>query len=133
MIAHASHPPRRRLHLLIVDDEPGILRLFQAILRNDGHTADIAGSSSRALELMQHTRFDAVVSDLNMPGGGGLDLLRRVRGRYENIPFVAMTGRATRKVEDEARALGATSFLVKPVLPQTLREALAACCPERVA
>ena len=78
--------------VLVVDDEEAIRRLSALALRRAGFEVDTAESVSEAATRLQQHPFDAVVSDLSMPGQGGLELLRLVRAHDLDVPVILMTG-----------------------------------------
>ena len=73
--------PTPAARLLVVDDEPGIASLLRDMLEDAGHEVAVAGSCAEALEMLSLAGFDAIVSDLRMPGGDGARLWRSLR-RY---------------------------------------------------
>jgi DNA-binding NtrC family response regulator len=111
--------------VLIVEDDDAVARLYDRALRNPDYDLYRAASGEEALSLWAETPFDAIVSDLVMPGMSGVDLLRSVRERCDDVPFVIVTG--CPEVESAIRAVecGALHYLVKPVLPGDLRETVA--------
>ena len=105
--------------ILFVDDEPNVLDGIRRRLRpyrSEWHVC-FASSVSAALEAMEGEEFDAVVTDIDMPGRNGFDLLRRIRedARFESIPVAILTGQGDSKVKHEALDRGATDLLNKPV------------------
>jgi CheY-like chemotaxis protein len=112
------------LRVLVLDDEPGILRMFRTALNNCGYSTEMVGNASAALDALARERFDIVVSDIHMPGCGGLEFVRSVRQRFDRIPVILMTGRPSPETSKQALALGVVRCLTKPVMPQTLREAI---------
>jgi DNA-binding NtrC family response regulator len=107
-----------------VDDEPGILRMFRTALADAGFDIEEASDGRVALERLANESFDVVVSDINMPRYGGLDLLRNVQGRYPDIPMIMMTGKPSLDSSNKALELGAVRYLIKPVFPAALKEAV---------
>jgi DNA-binding NtrC family response regulator len=110
--------------VLLVDDEPGILRMFRTALASAGFEIEDALDGRLALERLAKESFDVIVSDINMPRYGGLEFLRNVRGRYPDMPVIMMTGKPS--VESSTKALehGAARYLIKPVFPAALKEAI---------
>ena len=78
--------------VLFVDDEPNILRAIQRILRNEDMTVLTSSSAEEALNLLSHTEVHAVVSDQDMPGTNGVELLSRVRDHHPAIIRMMLTG-----------------------------------------
>jgi len=96
--------------------------MFRTALANYGYVTEIVGDASAALDALERECFDVVVTDVHMPGCGGLEFLRKVRQRFDHLPVILMTGRPSRETSKEALALGGARCLMKPVMPQTLRE-----------
>jgi len=103
--------PIRVLH---VDDEPDFLDLVATMLEDeiDRATVERATTASEALDLLER-RVDCVVSDYEMPGMDGIDLLVAVRDRHPDLPFVLFTGTGSEDVASTAAAHGATDCLSK--------------------
>jgi CheY-like chemotaxis protein len=115
---------RAAKRVLLVDDEPGILRMFRTALQHAGFDIEEASNGHVALERLESASFDVVVSDINMPGRDGFELLRNVRERYPDLPLILMTGKPSLESSKEALALGAVRYLVKPVFPAALKAAV---------
>lgn len=117
-------PALRGLRVLAVDDDRDSLELLRSVLDVQGATVTTAGSSKEALERLHEGSFDVLLSDIEMPGGDGIELLRQVRARGAErglrLPAVAIT--AYGRVEDRIRILSAgfNSHLAKPVDPSEL-------------
>ncbi|MEO6710290.1 MAG: response regulator, partial [Planctomycetota bacterium] len=111
--------------MLVVDDEPALLRLYVRLLRGKGYIVHRASDGHSALALLAEKHFDVIVSDIAMPGMGGLQLLRAVRQRDLDVPVVLMTGDPS--VETSIRALeyNALRYLVKPFEDQELLDVVA--------
>jgi EAL domain-containing protein (putative c-di-GMP-specific phosphodiesterase class I) len=102
-------------NVLVVDDDDGVLRAYQATMRRWDCDVETADSGRRAIEILGTKHFDVIVTDVNMPEMDGLEFLRAVREQDPEIPIVLVTGNpgieaATRAVEE-----GAFGYLVKPV------------------
>jgi CheY-like chemotaxis protein len=81
------------MRILVVDDDPMAGELAAAVLEEAGHQCLVAENGVAALELLAlHPELDLVVSDMNMPLIGGLDLLRELREQGRATPFVLLTG-----------------------------------------
>jgi len=111
--------------LLVVDDEALLGELFAMILGAAGWQVDAARSGDEALDLLGGRHYDVVLSDIDMPGMNVRQLLQAVRTRDLDLPVVLVTGHP--QVESAAQALeqGALRYLLKPVAPDTLIEAVA--------
>ena len=125
--------PTAAYRVLLVDDEPGILRMFRTALENYGYVTEEAGTIDEACLRLGTTVFDAVVSDVNMPGGGGFELLTAMRARKIGVPVIIMTGKPPLEFVKQAHVAGAWRALIKPVMPTRLRETIEAVVNERAA
>jgi DNA-binding NtrC family response regulator len=106
--------------VLLVDDEPDQVALLGAMLRPLGMDVATAESAEQALAVFQRSPADVVVTDLNLPGASGIDLIRELR-KHENPPaLVLITGEGSVSSAVEALKLGATDYLQKPVDPMRL-------------
>ena len=125
----ASRPPRPpRRHLLVVDDEPHIGLLLRPHLEQLGYRVSLARTlrDARATLSDRATRLDAVLLDLHLPDGSGLDLLRELRGAAATraLPVVVLTAEGEDRVLSEAEELGA-ALLTKPFSPSKLTARIA--------
>lgn len=104
--------------ILFVDDDSRILDAFKRMTRkmSDEWCCHYASSADEAWEIAKRTPLDAIVSDLNMPGKSGIDLLRMVRehASLTRLPFVLLTGNNEARKRMECLQAGATDFLSKP-------------------
>jgi EAL domain-containing protein (putative c-di-GMP-specific phosphodiesterase class I)/CheY-like chemotaxis protein len=106
--------------ILVVDDEEPIRRVLERSLSKAGHQVVTAESGDVAMEKLTGGQFDAVVSDISMPGMNGLDLLRAVREHDLDIPVLIMTGTPDVATAVRAMEYGALRYLIKPVVPSAL-------------
>ena len=100
--------------ILIVDDEPNISRLVSQLLAVKGYSSRVCDSGAQALDVIASGDFNLVISDINMPGMSGIDLLSRVRKSHPDVAFIMLTA-----VDDHATAvrsleLGAFGYIIKP-------------------
>jgi len=101
--------------ILVVDDEEAQRKVLAGFLRKKGFEVLAAGSADEALERVSTHTVDLVLTDLRMPGGGGLELLRGLRALNPEIPVVVMTAYGTVASAVEAMKDGAADYLSKPV------------------
>ena len=101
--------------ILVVDDEQNMLKLFEKVLGRDEYAVRTAASGTEALRMLKETPFDLVISDLIMPALGGMDLMKEVKTRHPDIPFIVITGHGTIESAVEAMRAGAFDYLTKPV------------------
>jgi DNA-binding NtrC family response regulator len=104
------------VRVLAVDDERAACKLLAIMLRPPTFACATASSGEEALAVLQHERFDAVISDLQMPGISGLELLAQVRRCYPHTAFLVTTGVDDVEVGVQAMRSGADDYLVKPLI-----------------
>ena len=104
-------------HILLVDDDPVLLQALSHTisLRMSGVQVEIADSANIALDLVQQQEYDAVVSDIKMPGMDGLDLLEKVLERNPDIPVLLITGHGEHELAIRALRGGAYDYIQKPI------------------
>lgn len=102
------------MRLLLVEDETELAGVVQANLRREGYAVDVAAGVEDAQAALAGVRYDAVLLDLTLPDGDGLDVLRGLRDRGDATPVMALTARDS--VNDRVRGLngGADDYLTKP-------------------
>ncbi len=106
--------PTPKARILIVDDDAAIVRLLAGKLKLEGYACHTASSVTEALEALSLQTFDAVISDLHMPGQSGLDLLKQVCAKYPHIAFLMATGDGDIQVGIQAMKAGAVDYVLKP-------------------
>src|SRR4051794_25134492 len=107
--------------ILIVDDDPDVRSVIEASLQDAGFDTRVAGSGEEALALVAADDFDAVVTDLQMPGMNGLELCERIVASRPDVPVVLVTGRATLAAAVGAIRVGVYDFVTHPLdVPQFL-------------
>ena len=110
-------------HLLVVDDEPHIGLLLRPHLEHVGYRVSLARTLGQARGVLADPRtpVDAVLLDLHLPDGSGLDLLRDLRGAAatRSLPIIVLTAEGEDRVLDEAEQLG-SALLTKPFSPTKL-------------
>ena len=109
--------------ILVVDDEPDIVRVVVRIMENQGHQVRTAADGFEALERVAAERPDAIILDVNLPRMDGFEVCRRLKGDEgtRSIPVLMMTA-AYVSVDDagKAEAMGADEYIVKPFLREVL-------------
>jgi DNA-binding response OmpR family regulator len=105
--------------VLVVDDEPQIVRLVRAYLEEAGFRVVIASDGEQALYVARHEKPDLVVLDILMPRMDGLEFTRRIR-RERNVPIIMLTARAEETDRIVGLELGADDYVTKPFSPREL-------------
>jgi CheY-like chemotaxis protein len=113
--------------VLVVDDDRVISQLVVAVLRGKGHKVVTAYDAVQALMQAKRTPpVDAIVLDVNMPGGSGEETLRKLKtmSSTSDIPVIILSGSIDAKGQERVRGLGAAAVLSKPLVPEELIQAL---------
>ena len=119
--------------ILVVDDELSIRVLVSVLLEGAGYEPLAVASVERALERLDDEHVDLVLTDLQMPLAGGLELLACLRLTSSPVPVVVMTASDDADLVDEAFVRGATALLRKPFSPERLRQTVQAVLEPRAA
>ena len=114
-MSHASPP---LIHVLAVDDEPDLCALTKEFLEMNGEmSVDTTSSVKEARNALTKRRYDAIVSDYQMPGEDGIQFLKSLGTADERTPFILFTGKGREEVVIEALNNGADSYLQKGGMP----------------
>ena len=100
--------------LLVADDERSMRELLELVFKREGHQVTTVSNGREALEAMQKTNFDLLITDVKMPDVGGIELLRSAREQAPEMMVIMMTAYATINSAREAFKLGADDFIQKP-------------------
>ena len=121
--------------VLLVDDNPASRTLAGATLRRFGCRIVMAGDGEKALEILDSGTppVDVVVTDLDMPRVGGLELLRRIResGKHKDVPVIFWSGNDDPEMLNKAAEWGCTLYLPKPIELEVLFEQLTCVLPRK--
>jgi two-component system chemotaxis response regulator CheY len=115
----------KKMKILIVDDFSTMRRIVKNVLHELGFdNTDEADDGTSALPMLKSGNFDFVITDWNMPGMQGIDLLRAIRGdeKLAKIPVLMVTAEAKKEQIVIAAQAGVNGYIVKPFTPETLRE-----------
>ena len=102
-----------KLRILVVDDDPFVRDMMGMILEAAGHEIITAESGEDALEKFLKEGVQLIVSDMNMPGMNGLDLIMKIRASGSDVPVVMLTGNDEISLARDAVKAGANDYLVK--------------------
>jgi two-component system KDP operon response regulator KdpE len=114
-----------RPRVLVVDDEPQIVRGLRVVLRNAGFQVDSAGTKEEALDALSHRPPDAVLLDLVLPDGSGVDVCKQVR-EWSHVPIVVVSAVGDEREKVRALDAGADDYVTKPFGSQELAARLRA-------
>jgi DNA-binding NtrC family response regulator len=107
--------------ILIVDDEPIVLRSCQRILRGEDYEIDVCGDGLTALGMINENDYDVLILDIKMPRMDGIEVLRRVKEARPDIDVIMITGLHDIGTAVHAMKLGALDYLPKPFEPEQLQ------------
>ena len=108
----------KKSRILVVDDDPNILRTFKKVLEKEGYTVETTETGKDALKKIRKTKFSVCLIDLKLPDMDGTELLK-IPTDHETIKII-VTGFSTEEVGKKAADYGADDFLVKPVKAEEL-------------
>ena len=106
--------PVAKACILVVDDDVSVCRLLKKILERDGYACQMAENTEAALSKIASQTFDLVISDINMPGKSGIELLKEIKKNYPNMPTLMISGVKDVNTSDSAISLGAYDYILKP-------------------
>jgi len=112
-------------NVLIADDSGTMRKIIVRSLNAVGiQSIAEAADGDQAVELFKSGKFDLILTDWNMPGKTGLEVVKEIRGQDATVPIIMITTEAEKRRVLEAIQAGVTDYLVKPFTPDTLREKL---------
>ena len=115
-----NQTPKRKARILVVDDDPGLLRLLTIRLRAENYEVEAVESGAQALASTSRFRPDLVISDLRMEPMDGIGLLKELQNRWPGLKVILLTAHGTIPDAVQATQMGAFGFLTKPVDKQEL-------------
>ncbi len=104
----------KKRNVLVVDDDPDVLSMLERLLKKLEYNPLVAKNGEEAVKIIDRNKVDVVVSDLVMPEMDGMELLKRVKSRKGDVPFVMITGHPTIETAVEAIKKGAYDYITKP-------------------
>lgn len=115
MNSHSPPEPGSHSRILIADDDPGFRDSLAAWLRAHGRYETVCtGNAEQTLDHLKSSRFDALISDIRMPGNTGLELLEKVRQTANGLPIFLLTGQPTIETAIRSVSLPVTAYFTKP-------------------
>jgi CheY-like chemotaxis protein len=106
--------------ILIVDDDPVVGKSFDRVLSGRGYVVVTASDGAEALRKIASEEYDAVFTDIRMPGMDGIAVAEEIRNRQPWLPVVIVSGYATAENEARARAAGVSTVMHKPLSPEMI-------------
>ncbi|HEV7300219.1 MAG TPA: response regulator [Tepidisphaeraceae bacterium] len=114
-VAAVGQDGRGVVQILLVEDHEDTGRLIARLLKGSGYEVDHATDIASALDLFRKKSFQLVISDLGLPDGSGLELMRQIRAIHQQVPGICMSGYGTDGDLADSREAGFNEHLVKPV------------------
>ncbi|QNN23842.1 sigma-54-dependent Fis family transcriptional regulator [Planctomycetales bacterium ZRK34] len=126
----STHEQKINAHVMVVDDDPIVGESLERFLQKAGYNTATAGDGHEALAMLRDAEeagepFNLVLSDVNMPRSGGVELLKQIRKHHDSTVVIMMTGYGTIESAVEAVKLGAFDYLTKPIVDEELVIAVA--------
>jgi len=108
--------------ILVVDDDPDILRIVERVLKMSKHDVYTAYDAMKAMDLLNVSNYDMLISDGNMPRFSGFELVRTLKNnkRFTNMAIAMLTGLREKKDIDKAIRAGVDDYIIKPIDPALL-------------
>ena len=120
-------------HILVVDDEPFIVRSLAFMLRKEGHEVSTAKNGQDALQLLREQIFDLAFIDIMMPKFTGFEVLEQLKQDPGHLPspVVFLTAKGMDEDRERGIALGASEFLLKPFSPSAIISLIHSLCSDQ--
>lgn len=100
--------------ILVIDDDKSARLLLERVLSRAGHTVTLVDNGEQGLLLLSKDAYDLIITDKNLPGIDGLEVLRLARQQLPNLQAIIITGFPTPETKSSARDLGVFSYVTKP-------------------
>lgn len=115
-----TQPVTATKKVLVIDDDPVVGKSFDRVLSPKGYAVISAASGPEALDKLAKEHYDVVFTDIKMPDMDGLEVAKRIKGANPWMPVVIVTGYGSEANEMQARQLGVSHFLHKPLTPELI-------------
>ncbi|MEO8338063.1 MAG: response regulator [bacterium] len=118
------------MNIIVADDDKVLSQMICGILRENGHKPTAAFDSMQVMMFALKQPPDLVLLDINMPGGTGVEVLRKLKSNSKtaSVPVIIISGSTDQKLSDEVLKIGASLFLSKPIEPSVLIDAVNSAC-----
>ena len=111
--------------ILVVDDDPVVGKSFERVLTKKGYAVINCSSGEEALLKLQNEEYDAVFTDIKMPGMNGIEVATQVKANQSWMPVIIVTGYGSAEFEAQANSIGVTDFMRKPLTPEMIEASAA--------
>ncbi|MBI5180779.1 MAG: response regulator [Nitrospirae bacterium] len=112
---------RERIHILAVDDDREFLSLLHDALKEDGYEIEMAGDTSEAMEKVEASPYDLILTDKNMPEPKGAELIYKIKTKRPNSKIIVLTAFGDVESYLELMNMGIYDYLTKPIKMSELR------------
>jgi DNA-binding response OmpR family regulator len=112
------------MRILIVDDDPMVIKSCSRILEAEGHETLIAYTVKSGEDLLGERAFDLMITDIKMPGQDGFEMIRRSTLKRPGMPILVMTGYLVPDIVEQGHRLGVSHYIAKPFTPDELLTAI---------
>ncbi len=120
----AESEPGKSCEVLLAEDDESIRSTLQSLLELKGYSVRLAQNTEETLALLQEQRFDLIISDYLMPGGGGREIIRFLQEQHRSPAIIMITGLADEQLFGELTTQGVDRCLSKPFRLATLLETI---------
>jgi DNA-binding NtrC family response regulator len=100
--------------ILVIDDDKSARLLLDRVLTRAGHQVVIVDTGEQGLEALERQTYDLIITDKNLPGIDGIELLRKARALHPHLKAIIITGFPTPETKSSAQELGVFSYVTKP-------------------
>ncbi len=119
---------RNEITILIVDDEPGIREILTENFELDGFKVISASGANEAIDIFPNQKIDFIISDVRMPAGDGVSLLKHLREKHPNFTHIVLASGFAEITVEEVKRLGAIDLITKPANLDDLLELIKVHC-----
>lgn len=124
---------KRKMHVMIVDDEKRLVTNLQTILKRRGFNTTGVTSGEEALEILQQAKdVDVILLDVKMEGMNGIEVLQEIKKRFGTVQVILYTGHATMQQGIDGLELGAFYYVQKPAPVEELVDLIQSACDRRI-
>ncbi|MEK6766467.1 MAG: response regulator [Planctomycetota bacterium] len=120
-----------RKNILIIDDNKDILGIFEQLLLDDGFSVSTANNGIAGIELFKRENFDLVITDINMPGMSGFDVIKRINNIIM-VPIILMSSDYLPVYPDDVKRLGVNAIISKTINDYDFCELIKHCLEDKV-
>ncbi len=120
----AENNPRKRLKVLVAEDNIINQKVAKGYLEKMGHAVDLAVNGIEALDYIEHEQYDLIFMDMQMPEMDGLEATERIRQKGSEMPIIALTANATTEDQRICKEVGMNDFVAKPITMTKIKTAL---------